>query len=329
MRLINDLITIEEARQLILDNKVLTIAGSEKSLDRLPKGQWIGGSIPYFMTDNGGCFNEEMVFVSDLTPICSSIRIKTYNTKNVNLLPKNQYPNGFAYLIMPAFSAIHSHYALSTPVIPGLMNTPVFGWISGVDIVKLGDESPIVVDGSTLKKSDEAAVCMHIELIDSLNASIEIINIFQQDHKSDTITFDEVGFSCTECRVNGKKTNLAAYLKDNNIDTQLPLVADFSGTAINVSLQSVNKTSGVTTFYAPVQPGIDYKFASHQSDYLTAFNHAVGSVDSQPALSCNCILNYLYSNLEGKKTGRFCGPVTFGEIAYMLVNQTLVYLNIN
>lgn len=32
--------------------------------------------------------------------------------------------------------------------------------------------------------------------------------------------------------------------------------------------------------------------------------------------------------LEGKKTGDVTGPVTFGEIAYQLLNQTLVYLNI-
>jgi hypothetical protein len=37
-------------------------------------------------------------------------------------------------------------------------------------------------------------------------------------------------------------------------------------------------------------------------------------------------LNYLYANLEGKKTGHIVGPMTFGEIAYMLLNQTLVYL---
>ena len=45
-----------------------------------------------------------------------------------------------------------------------------------------------------------------------------------------------------------------------------------------------------------------------------------------PVFTCNCILNYLYANLEGKKTGSIVGPITFGEIAYMLLNQTMVYL---
>jgi hypothetical protein len=40
-------------------------------------------------------------------------------------------------------------------------------------------------------------------------------------------------------------------------------------------------------------------------------------------------LNYAYADLEGKKTGSFVGPITFGEVAYMLLNQTLVYLSID
>ena len=47
-----------------------------------------------------------------------------------------------------------------------------------------------------------------------------------------------------------------------------------------------------------------------------------------PIFSCNCILNYLYGNLEGKTTPPYAGPVSFGEVAYQLLNQTLVYCEI-
>ncbi len=47
-----------------------------------------------------------------------------------------------------------------------------------------------------------------------------------------------------------------------------------------------------------------------------------------PVLSCNCILNYQYGELEGRKIPPFTGPVTFGEVAYQLLNQTLVYVEI-
>lgn len=42
--------------------------------------------------------------------------------------------------------------------------------------------------------------------------------------------------------------------------------------------------------------------------------------------SCNCILNYMYAGLEGERPGDMTGPVTFGEIAYVLLTQSMVYL---
>jgi hypothetical protein len=51
--------------------------------------------------------------------------------------------------------------------------------------------------------------------------------------------------------------------------------------------------------------------------------------ESEIVFLCNCILNYLYSELEGKKTGEMSSPMTFGEVAYQLLNQTMVYLTIS
>jgi hypothetical protein len=45
--------------------------------------------------------------------------------------------------------------------------------------------------------------------------------------------------------------------------------------------------------------------------------------------SCNCVLNYLHGQLEGRHTGALLGPMTFGEIAYQLLNQTLVHVSVS
>ena len=79
--------------------------------------------------------------------------------------------------------------------------------------------------------------------------------------------------------------------------------------------------------YAPVFKGVEYKIAKPIKDYVSEFNAAMPK-GTKPAFSCNCILNFLYSDLEGKKIENMYGPVTFGEIAYQLLNQTLVYLEI-
>ena len=96
----------------------------------------------------------------------------------------------------------------------------------------------------------------------------------------------------------------------------------------NTSILSADPTTGVVTFFAPVFTGIDYRLAEPVGDYAASFAAAVERAGVDAAFACNCILNYRYGELEGKTTGHVIGPITFGEVAYQLVNQTLVYLSI-
>jgi hypothetical protein len=110
-------------------------------------------------------------------------------------------------------------------------------------------------------------------------------------------------------------------------------VANYTGIMANTSFQSIDDTAEEVTFYAPVFKNVEYKHAKPIADYKKAFNGLLGEgfivTDEKLLFSCNCILNYLYSELEGKKTEPFSGPVTFGEIANYLLNQTLVFLEIS
>ena len=78
----------------------------------------------------------------------------------------------------------------------------------------------------------------------------------------------------------------------------------------------------------PSVPDIEYRLAKPVNDYLGAFQEALGSVETDKVFGCNCVLNYLYSGLEGRRSEGFTGPMTFGEIAYQLLNQTMVYLSL-
>jgi hypothetical protein len=49
---------------------------------------------------------------------------------------------------------------------------------------------------------------------------------------------------------------------------------------------------------------IPYKLANPVADYVTCFNQQLVREDVDSiCFSCNCILNFLYSELEGKHTG--------------------------
>ena len=326
---VNKLCTLDEATKMIQDNKVLIIAGNETALNQLPKGNWIGGTIPYFMDITGGAFTKEKVFVTDLTDIQNNFKISSYPPEKLNDLLADRYVNGFTYILVPGFSEIHQKYAIGAEETDGLYDAPIFGWITGIDLSELGKNTPKVINGKNKSVSNNSALCLHVELHEGKMARLEILNIFQQGD-GDKILFKEEGFSCKTCLVNGREVNFADYILNNNIDIRFPLVANYAGAMINISFQEVNKDNKEVKFYAPVRKGIEYKLANPVKDYVSDFMKIVPSqAESKDiVMSCNCILNYLYSELENKKTGGMTGPITFGEIAYVLVNQTMVYLSI-
>ena len=159
-------------------------------------------------------------------------------------------------------------------------------------------------------------------------AQINIINLFQQGN-GDTICFPTTGFSATTAVINGTEHNLAEYLQRIKADTRLPLVANYCGAMVNVSLKSLDPQNGRVEFFAPVVSGIEYRLAMPVMDYVSEFEARLKELSPDSVLfSCNCILNYLHSNLAGRRTGALVGPVTFGEIAFQLLNQTLVYIEV-
>jgi hypothetical protein len=236
-------------------------------------------------------------------------------------------PRGVSFIIVPATSPAHLSFAQEAQNYPGYLSKPLVGWVSGVHLDDLGTVAPLVVDGRSRTFSAEQAVVMHASVADGRVANLDIVNLFSQGD-GDTITFDEVGFGCEYANVNGERVRLASYLEGNKIDTRLPLVADYYGAAVNVSFQGIDADSKVVNFYAPVFPGIEYRVAKPVADYVASFEEAIPDGVGTAAFACNCILNFLYGELEGHKTKDAVGPVTFGEIAYQLLNQTLVYVEV-
>lgn len=322
----NKLYPIDQVIALINSGNQLVLAGNEDAIKKLPKGNWIGGSIPYFMDTDGGCFNDKLIFVTDFTEISKNSKICVYNQNQIEQIMNDRFENGFGYILIPCFSEILTKYAMISQSLSSLYDSPLIGWVTGIDLNKIGEMVPKIFNGIDGKEYENEAIVMHIEMPENKTAAIEIINIFEQGN-GDSIMFEKDGFEFKECLVNGQKRDIVQYVKENNIDIRLPLVADYSGAMINVSFQQVNEEKNTVLFYAPLIKGVEYKLAKPVENYVAAFQ-AVVPKDVEVVSSCNCILNYLYSELEGKKTGQMRGPFTFGEIAYVLVNQTLVYLKI-
>jgi hypothetical protein len=322
------LATVEDVKRLLSQGKKLALAADEKLLDALPRGEWIAGTIPYFMTEDGGQVTRDKLYVDVMPSFLQSCRIDLYGEPELPRIAQESPEKGFSIVILPAFSKVHQDYALNAASYDGIFLKSIFGWVSGIHLSDLGSASPKVFSGPTGESSSAKAVVMHVELPAEYRSTINVVNIFEQGD-GDEIAFPLGGFQVADCFINGKKKNFHDYVVENKLDTRLPLVADFCGTMVNVSIQGLLEKEKTVQFYAPVFEGVNYRVAKPVEDYAAKFHVAVPARDLKPAIACNCILNFLYGELEGKKTGAITGPMTFGEIAYQLLNQTMVSLEIN
>jgi len=321
--------TLDEAKELVDTGATLMIAGDEKLLSQLPVGSWIGGTIPYFMTDEGGVKSRDKLFIERMPDVVNAVKIKTYTAEEIQHFPQDGFMTGYSLIIIPAFSEVHTVYANTAIKIPSIFDRPVVGWISGVDVEDVGIVTPKVFNGETGESFDDRAIVIHAAFKDNKIAFVDIINLFKPDN-GDSIIFEEDGFEVEYAVVNGERKKFVDYLKAREIDVRVPMIANFNGAKITNSYREINENTGKVSFFAPVFKGMIYNQAIPIDDYEAEFAKQVGDKNIvRPIFSCNCVHNYMFANLEGKKSGVFKGPMTFGEIAYILLNRTLVYLTVD
>jgi hypothetical protein len=316
--------SFDETVDIINQGKLLHIAGEENLLKRLPKGNWIGGSTIYFMTENGGVTSDDKLFVTEFN--FDDFDIKTYFADNLESISNDSAENGFSIVVIPHGGTTHHNFAKNSANYPGIYRKPIMGWITGGNYTVAGFEST-VVNGKTGESYTDAAVVIHVTLHDGKKAVLKIVNIFEQSD-GEVITFHEEGEFVDKCMANGKEIKFSEYIDKHNNNRQQPLIGDYCGARINVSIDSINATDGIVRMSAPVFTEIEYRFAKAVPDYVAEFSRRIKELgETDYVFSVNCLWNYIYGELEGKTIDMY-GPVTFGEIAIKLLNQTLVYIEI-
>jgi hypothetical protein len=323
---INGLVSLEAAACLIASGARLSVAGREEALKALPAGQWIGGTTPYFMTPDGGkVASADQVFVTELAHI-GEVSVASYGADMLDSISGDTPDGGFALTIMPFESTCHHRFALEAAGYPDAFLKPTIGWIAGIDLADPG-ASAAVFDGRTAELHRDRAVVAHIALPADKMPLVEIVNLFEPD-EGDLIRFDEEGFHPAHCIIGGRRVSFADYIAQRGLgDGEVPLVGDFGGARLNASVRRVDRAKGTVELYAPVFRGVDYRFAKPVGDYAGSFRQLTQAKEVDGAIwSCNCILNFLHGQLEGRAIGGLAGPITFGEIAYQLLNQTMVVL---
>lgn len=323
--------SVDEVAAMLAAGDALILAGEDALLASLPRGDWIGGTSPYFMTgEAGGVFDRHRIFVQKLPKIASIAWVGLLDRTQLPELAALGPDNGYTIVLIPGRSDVHRDFALHSLDWPGLFTRPLAGWVTGAALDRLNIDTPKVFDGRTGTASSDHAVVLHVALPAEAFARIDIVNLFVPDMEGPVLTFGDAdgpsSFTAEWVKVDGVPTRLVDHIAANGIDTRLPLVADYNGAMVNVATQQVDADTGQVSFYASVRPGIEYRFARPIGDYEQQFADQLGTPSGEVAFSCNCILNYAYAGLEGRHTAGVTGPMSFGEIAYILLTQTLVYV---
>jgi len=330
-RRLHTLMTAEQAAAAIASGRSLILAGDESVLSRLPHGEWIGGTTPYLMTEEGTLRTRERVFVTEVPPFVERADIRVYTATTLSRVYDDIPPSGYGVMIVPLFSRTQYDFALGAPAYRGFASKPLVGWVAGIDATNGGRAVPRVFDGRSGGSLEDGAVVMHVTLASRQAVEVGTVNVYRQGD-GDALVFPEPGWAPRDVIVNGSRCNFASYLVENEIDLSRPFVGSYGGAKCNVGIRAVHQDRGLVLLWAPVFSGVTYRHAAPVADLLSGLLSRVppGLADGRCALafSCNCYSNYLHGQLEGKLTGPFVGPIVFGEIAYQLWNESLVYLTV-
>ncbi|WP_448192427.1 DUF6976 family protein [Azospirillum sp. sgz301742] len=295
---------------MIAAGRPLLIAGDEALLAGLPRGRWIGGTAP--PPEEAGGAADRLVVI-ELPEAATTVAIRSYDAATLPRIAASAPENGFTVLVIPAFSPLHADYAQGVFRFEGVFNRPLVGWIAGVALKDLGHRAPKVFDGLTGAVSDQLAVAAHVSLPPRMASRVHVANPHRAGD-GDELIFKQPGFSARHCVVGGEPVGFVGYMREHGIDLQRPLVADCFGTPVNVTIRAVDEDAGEVHFCAPVFRHLRYRFAAP----LAPGTRPSLPAGVRPAFACGCVLN----------APPAAGPLAFGEIAYVLHNQALVYLTI-
>ena len=184
---------IEELKTEMAQGGYFFVAADEELLKQIPKGAWIGGTIPYFMTETGGIHSRDTIYACKLPSCITGVEIKTYDESSLANVYGDAPDNGFSLVIIPASSKTHLFFAINAPKFEEFAASPLMGWISGVSVDEIGKSAPKVFDGRSGQAMEDAAVVMHATLPKGKTAVIGIVNIFEPSD-GDVLSFAADGF---------------------------------------------------------------------------------------------------------------------------------------
>lgn len=326
----NKLYSKQEVIDFIEAGRVMMLSGSEQALAGLPKGKWIAGTSPYFMDGVGKC-NEEKIFVDDFTLIAKNSKVATYDKNTIQNIAKNGFKNGFVLVTMPIETDVYYTFSDNSLEYEGMFDNPVVGYVACMRMDQYGKVKSKTASGIDGQLSEELASVLYVELPDHLAARTEIMNFDTIDEETPTIVFPKTSFVQSDCLIDGKPGNISDYFEHTvkpKLGGYTQLITSQNGALINRDPKVVNCETGETSFYSSIYAGDEYHLVKNGADYFAMFNDTLKAKKADIATCISCVSYFFGGNFTDRSIVKN-GVYAFGEIAYQILNKTIVTLEID
>ena len=312
----------DEVSAMILAGNNLLLAGDAKLLSKLPAGNWIGGSTPYFILHpENRTTSFDKIFVNRLPDYVSNVEIREYDETNIQSIFNDGPQNGFTILIMPFMAPVAMEYSINATNYKNFAAHPVCGWLTGLPLDIILTEKSHSASGLVPCISTDKGYAMHVTLPKSKFAEIHTFNPYIQGD-GDSIQFENDSIVVTDAIINGEKRNFAEYLREIGYDMLMPMVANYSGSMINIVIAAIGEKE--VPLSAPAFKFVDYRIAKIDDNITEP-----SLMGEKIVFSVTCIGNFLQPDICAQYLKKMNGPVVYGEIAYQQMGQTTVYVTVD
>ncbi len=325
----NGLYTKDQVIEFIKQGRIMHLCGNEDTLKGLPKGNWVAGMSPYFMDGVGKICNDK-IYVDDFSFIAEECEVATFDKTDIaEIASRNKYGNGFIFIVLPINSEVYFTFANHSLEYEHIYDNPVVGYVSAVRLEEYGKKQPKVAIGSDGILHDAKAAVMYVKVANRLRVRAEIMNFDTIDYASAPLKFPKPGFDQCDCLINGEPGKIGKHLERIKQETgHYPqLITSQNGALVNRDIKYVNAETGEASFFAPIYTEDTYHCVKPNNDYLATFNRRLGR--KTDVIACvSCTSYFMQGDFEYRHID-FNGVYTFGEIAYQLLNKTIVTLEVD
>ena len=330
--MVHGLHSVAEVNAMIEKGDILLLAGDSALLSQLRKGKWIGGITSLFVENGKTLSSREEIYVHNITGIAAAVKLKTYDLTTIKNIYDDAFDDGFSVLILPCDSDIMDEYACNCSDYSNFAHRVVCGWGTATPHYSEyeRDDTALVFSGETgMSYASDVCVVMHIQLPEGKFAEIHAVSALKPGD-GDVIEFEENCQRIENVLINGVRQNFRQYMIDKQIDRSNEyinvLTGDHdAGVVTNVGIYEDRETDleKYVSIAVPVFKGISYRLA--KVDY----NYSYENMNEQEIVySCACVGNYVRPDIFTNFLMKTNGPFVYGEVAYILLNFSIVYVTV-